>query len=49
MAKKTSKCEYIQPARLRMLIAQAQIDGYVNDELGELLVRIHSTVIATKR
>lgn len=49
MGHQTSKCEYIEPSRLRMLIAQAQIDGYVNDELGELLVRIHSTVIATKR
>lgn len=49
MAESTSKCPYIEPSRLRMLIAQAQIDGYVNDELGELLVRIHNTVIATKR
>lgn len=49
MAVSNSKCPYIEPSRLRLLIAQAQIDGYVGDELAELLVRIHSTVIATKR
>lgn len=48
MAASNGKCPYIEPSRLRTLIAQAQIDGRVGDELGGLLVRIHDTVVATR-